>query len=173
MYTQNNTEAAIRRVQDYLYEIHLYEGIDYLTERNGTYSEATQKAVASFQQKKNLPSTGIVDLRTFEELRSLCKEYKRKNEADNYLYAKSGYPLEIGSRGNDVEVLHALLRSLSMYDQNFPPIPRCAYFSEETQNAIRYVQRMFLMEENGIVDAILFERLEKELDARIAFLEKI
>ena len=60
-----------------------------------------------------------------------------------------------------------------MYDQNFPPIPRCAYFSEETQNAIRYVQRMFLMEENGIVDAILFERLEKELDARIAFLEKI
>ena len=62
MYTQNNTEAAIRRVQDYLYEIHLYEGIDYLTERNGTYSEATQKAVASFQQKKNLPSTGIVDL---------------------------------------------------------------------------------------------------------------
>ena len=172
MYTQNNTEAAIRRVQEYLYEIHLYEGADYLTERNGTYTDATQKAVANFQKKKSLPSTGIVDLQTFESLRDIYEEYSRKNAADNCLYDAKGYPLHFGSRGNDVEVLHALLRSLSTYDENFPPIPRSSYFSEETQEAIRYMQRIFLMEESGIVDGFLFERLEKELDARMAFAEK-
>ncbi len=173
MYTQNNTEAAIRRVQDYLYEIHLYEGVDYFAARNGIYTDTTQKAVANFQKKNNLPSTGIVDLRTFEELRDTAAKYKEKNEADDHLYSSNGYPIQLGSRGSDVEVLHALLRALSAYDTNFPPIPRSSYFSAETQDAIRYMQRMFLLEEDGIVDAMLFSRLEKELDAKIAMLEKI
>ena len=69
MYTQNNTEAAIRRIQDYLYEIHLYEGIDYFATRNGTYTDTTQKAIMDFQKREGLPVTGIVDLYTFEKLR--------------------------------------------------------------------------------------------------------
>lgn len=172
MYTQNNTEAAIRRIQDYLYEIHLFEEADYLTERNGTYTDATQKAVAYFQKKQNLSPTGIVDFDTFKRLRDVYNDYSRKNAADDHLYDVSGYPLQFGSHGNDVEVLHALLRSLAENDKNFPPIPRSSYFSEETQAAIRYMQRVFLMEESGVVDAFLFDRLEKELNARMSFLKK-
>ena len=171
MYTQNNPAAAIRRIQDYLYEIHLYEGIAPITERSGIYADETQSAVTDFQKKNNIPPTGIVDLQTFEKMRDTFLEYKRKNEADIYLYDHKGFPLKQGMRGADIDVLHALLRSLAEYDINFPPVPRSAYFSEETQNAIRYMQRMFLMNEDGNVDAILFSRLENELDARIALLE--
>ena len=173
MYTQNNTEAAIRRIQDYLYEIHLYEGIDYFATRNGTYTDTTQKAVMDFQKREGLPVTGIVDLYTFEKIRDTFFEYRRKNKADQHLYTTNGYPLAFGASGSDVEVLHALLRSLSAHDSNSPPIPRTAYFSKETEAAIRYFQRKFQMEENGIVDALLFSRLENELNARNAFFDTL
>ncbi len=172
MYTQNNTEAAIRRIQDYLYEIHLYEGIEYFASRNGIYTDTTMRAISDFQRKQKLPITGIVDFLTFEKLRDVFFEYRRKNEADTILHVKHAYPLKKGSHGNDVEVLHALLRVLAEHDENFPSIPRSTYFSAETENAIRYVQKKFQVEESGTVDANLFERLENELEARLAFLEK-
>lgn len=171
MYTQNNKEAAIRRIQDYLYEIHLYEGLDYFASRNGVYTDATIRAVSDFQRRQKLPATGIVDLLTFEKLRDVSLKYRTKSKADAQLYSSTD-PLEMGSQGNDVEVLHALLRTLAKYDKNFPSIPRSAYFSFETEKAIRYVQKKFKMEENGMVDEILFERLKNELKARLAFLEK-
>ena len=172
MYTQNNKEAAIRRIQDYLYEIHLYEGIDYFASRNGVYTDATIRAVSDFQRRQNLPITGIVDLLTFERLRDISSKYMTKSEADELLYILSDHPLKLGSQGNDVEVLHALLRTLAKYDESFPSIPRSAYFSVETEKAIRYVQKKFQVEENGAVDEILFKRLTNELKARLAFLEK-
>ena len=172
MYTQNDTEAAIRRIQDYLYEIHLYEGIKYFASRNGVYTDTTARAISDFQKKQKLPITGIVDLLTFERLRDISSEYRRKSKADSRLYTEYAYPLKKGSQGNDVEVLHALLRALAEHDENFPSIPRSAYFSAETENAIRYVQKKLQAEESGAVDAIFFERLENELEARLAFLEK-
>lgn len=172
MYTQNNTEAAIRRIQDYLYEIHLYEGIEYFASRNGVYTDTTKRAVSDFQRKHNLPITGIVDFLTFGELRNIYFEYKKKSEADRHLYTATAYPLKRGSQGGDVEVLHVLLRTLADHDENFPSIPRSAYFSSETENAVRYMQKKFLEEETGEVDATFFKRLENELNARLAFLEK-
>ena len=75
----------------------------------------------------------------------------------------------IGDNGADIDALHALLRSLSEYDTDMPPIPRTAFFSRETENAVRYFQRIFLKDPSGIVDAALYERLEAELSARRSF----
>ena len=170
MYLQNDTAAAIRRVQEYLYEIHKYEGITDSVVRDGIYGEQTRKAVEDFQIRFGLPPTGTADLITFEALRSTAKKYRQENNRDLYLYSKKGYPLCRGSVGADVDVLHALLRSISEYEKDLPPIPRSGYFSAETETAVNYMQKIFLMEPNGIVSAAFFERLENELKARRSFI---
>ena len=166
MYLQSDTSAAIRQIQKYLYEIHLHDQLSYIIIPDGIYGSATKKAVTEFQERKNLPSTGIVDIVTFGALRETAKKYSEENRRDSLLYSKDGYPLRIGSQGADVDVLHALLRSLSEYEKEFPPIPRAAYFSAETARAVQYMQRVFRFNESGIVNAELFERLENELKAR-------
>lgn len=170
MYIQNDTAAAIRRVQDYLFEIHLYEGISYVAPRDGIYGNTTRTAVREFQERTALPMTGIVDLSTFEALRDTALKYSAENARETHLYSPKGFPLRPGARGADVDVLHALLRSISVHERDMPPIPRTSYFSEETAAAVRYMQKIFQIDEDGIVDAMLFKRLENDLAARRVFL---
>lgn len=169
MYIQDDTAAAIRRIQDYLFEIHLYEGISYIAPRDGIYGNTTREAVREFQGRSALPMTGIVDLITFEALRDTALKYSEDNARDTHLYAPQGFPLRLGSRGADVDVLHALLRSISEYERDLPPIPRASYYSAETAAAVRYMQKNFQIKEDGIVNAMLFERLEDDLAARRVF----
>ncbi len=170
MYIQDDTAAAIRRVQEYLYEIYLYEGIAYPPPIDGIYSQETKEAILLFQKRMGLSESGIVDFLTFERLRDTALEYKQSNENDDYLFSNTGFPLTPGASGADIETLHALLRSLASYDAETPPIPRTAYFSNETSNAVRYFQKIFMKEETGSVDAALYKRLKRELLARRSFL---
>lgn len=170
MYTQNDTASAVRQVQEYLYEIHLYEKLPLQPPIDGIYGQETQAAVTLFQKSKGITPTGIVDLITFERLRDTAINYKRLNEEEKHLYSKEEFPLKRGSFGSDIDVLHALLRSLSEYDAQTPPIPRTAYFSRETEAAVRYFQKLFLKDTTGIVNAELYKMLENELARRRAFL---
>ncbi|MBQ7407365.1 MAG: peptidoglycan-binding protein [Clostridia bacterium] len=170
MYRQNDTASAIRQIQEYLYEIHLYENLPLQSPIDGIYGKETQIAIAEFQKRMGLLESGIVDLVTFEALRDNALKYRSENKRKNFLYAKEGFPLRRGSSGADIDTLHALLRSLSAFDKDTPPIPRTAYFSNETENAVRYFQKRFMKDITGIVDAELYERLELELAGRRAFL---
>ena len=88
MYLQHDTATAIRRVQEYLYEIHKYEGLPYSVARDGIYGDPTRKAVEDFQTRFGLPSTGIVDLVTFEALRSTAKKYMQEGYDTRYCLQK-------------------------------------------------------------------------------------
>ena len=169
MYIQDDTAAAIRRIQEYLYEIYLFEGLSSPPPIDGIYGKETKEAVFLFQMRKGIIENGIVDLRTFEQLRDTALKYKKNTVKDDYLYSDNGFPLSLGASGTDIEALHALLRSLAAYDTEAPPIPRTAYYSNDTNNAIRYFQKIFQQEQTGIVDAALYERLETELSARRSF----
>ena len=169
MYLQSDITAAIRHVQEYLYEIELHDQASYITAPDGIYGTSTKKAISDFQQRFHLPSTGIVDFHTFEALRDTALKYSEENSKKQNLYSQDGFPLRMGSRGADVDVLHALLRSLSEYVKDLPSIPRTSYFSAETERAVQYMQDIFQMDTDGTVDGALFDRLELELKARRSF----
>ena len=170
MYLQNDTAAALRKIQEYLYEIYLFEDIASPPPIDGIYGNETQAAILLFQKRFGLEESGAVDLRTFENLRDMALRYKKANEKCDRLINADRLPLRIGASGSDIEILHALLRSLAAYDPEMPPIPRAAYFSSETQNAVRYLQRIFKQEESGCLDSATLDRLQNELYARKAFI---
>ncbi len=64
-----------------------------------------------------------------------------------------GYPLELGSTGNEVRDLKIQLNRIS---RNYPAIPKInnqgIYFDIETENAVKVFQNIFNLEQNGIVD---------------------
>lgn len=169
MYIQDNRSAAIKRIQSYLYEIQMFEEHSSQVPQDGIFGEETRAAILDFQKHTELNETGIVNYETFQALSDTAKKYKEENERYPFLYSISGFPLQFGGSGADVEALHALLRSLSQYLKDLPPIPRGAYYSHDTEKAIRYMQDVFLLEEDGIVTAALFEMLENELKAKQSF----
>lgn len=64
-----------------------------------------------------------------------------------------GYPLKLGSTGNEVRVLKTQLNRIS---KNYPAIPKISedspYFTIELENAVKSFQNIFNLEANGIVD---------------------
>ena len=58
MYKQNDTNAAIRQIQSYLYEISLHEALPFRAPIDGVYGAETQNAVTQFQKSLGLQSGG-------------------------------------------------------------------------------------------------------------------
>ena len=72
----------------------------------------------------------------------------------------------MGDEGPDVTAIHALFRALALYERDLPRVPSTAFYSSETEGVIRYLQRLFGLEESGEVDQVLYGRIQKELRAR-------
>lgn len=64
-----------------------------------------------------------------------------------------GYPLEVGTAGNNVLIIK---RQLNRIRKNYPAIPendaKSEYYTVETENSVRKFQEIFNLEPNGIVD---------------------
>ena len=128
---------------------------------DGIYGSETAEAVAFFQRKKGLAETGNVDRATFN---SLYSEYLRIIRASRIL----GFipPFEEYTEGemrpgdvfDDIFVLQLLLRAISL-DDNDLFVDINGVFNEETEKAVRKLQRKIGMTENGRVNGELWNML--------------
>lgn len=77
-----------------------------------------------------------------------------------------GYPLQLGSGGNDVR---SVQRSLNRIRRNFPAIPLIpredGVFDVETREAVRTFQSIFNMPNTGIVDKSTWYRIKRTFNA--------
>lgn len=72
-----------------------------------------------------------------------------------------GYPLDIGSSGEDVLKIQEELNRIS---DNYPLIPKIAedgIYGEETQNAVRVFQSVFGLKQDGIVGSRTWYRIQE------------
>ena len=119
-----NKQEAILAIQGYLYELGL--SWDWLPTvyPGGDYGEQTKEAVRAFQGRFDLPVTGEVDFATWTLLYLAYREAmkKRTNNPSPSIPSQS-FPLEIGSRGDDVSILRSALNTLGAY---YPSLPRLA-----------------------------------------------
>jgi peptidoglycan hydrolase-like protein with peptidoglycan-binding domain len=73
-----------------------------------SFGSATQRLVSAFQAERSIEATGQVDERTATALNALVKELKS-------LPAEFGVPLQRGSEGPDVELVHETLAALGLH----------------------------------------------------------
>ena len=164
MYELRDKKAAVREVQKMLRYIADKTEYDLpIVSIDGIYGEETKKTVSVFQKESGLSIDGRVDYETYLRLYAVYKEAREDRERIDYIITDEGFPIGIGVQNDDVTQIHAMIRELNKSYPELPKNLRGSYYSKETEKAIADLQKIFLYEENGILDAKTYERMLGEI----------
>ena len=166
MYSLGDERAAIREIQKYLLFIS-----DRVTDSvprvsiDGIYGEETREAVIAFQKYKGVEESGVVDYLTFTLLSEEFKLAKFLYQADNFIIEASHFPIKLGDFGNEALLINLMLDELSeFYDLGRVDVK--PYFNSATEDAILNLRRIYMLDGEAVVDALLFDKMRYELLVR-------
>ena len=169
MYDYNDRAAAIKEIQRYLSVISQKdERIPHVTV-DGYFTEELKLAVLEFQRLYGLEQNGTVDRATFDLMYEIYLQRSLEAEIADKSFDKNAFPLKIGDSGSDVGVLNSVLWELGAYYKELDAV-KGDFFSANTERSVREMQRHLIEDATGIVDAVFFERLKKELKIRQKFI---
>ncbi len=126
---------------------------------NSVYNNNTITMVKAFQEKYNLPVTGIITYPDFIVLqkaydniiKNLPKEYADELYPDNFLM--------LGMSGNDVRKLQRFLLKICKYDKSIPGVRVNGVFDDLTDRSIKKIQSDYGFDINGIVGPLLWKKI--------------
>ena len=151
MYLIDDKKSAIKEVQRLL-------GIN----ESGVYDNNTRSMVKRFQTIQNIEVSGTVNYNTFTRLRNEYNKTETKNKVGAILPFYNDFPYKRGDRGPGVSILNTMLsQALEKHAVNIMK-PRGEYYSYKTENAVRELRKVFLLEDNGEIDEIFYERLQRQ-----------
>ena len=118
--------------------------------------------VKAFQEKYNLPVTGVFTYRDWlvlknayrKTLESFPKEYQ---EYVNELYPD--YFLTRGTTGEDVRRFQRFLLTICKYDKSIPGVRVNGVFDELTEKSVMKLQDDYGFDINGIVGPLLWRKV--------------
>ncbi|MBO5786059.1 MAG: peptidoglycan-binding protein [Clostridia bacterium] len=149
----------VRIIQEQLNRIAINFPLLPLIEVNGIYNEQTVNSVREFQRLFVLPITGVTDRATWYRISQIYASVKRLSEItsegqrasyNQQLYP--GTPLQLSSRGSEVQELQFYLQRISRFNPVVESPRLDGIFGESTASAVRSFQRAYGISETGIVD---------------------
>ncbi len=134
-----------------------YPAIALIQNPEGTFDEATQTAVTTFQQIFNLPATGIIDKSTWYQIRRIYTAVTRLAELTSAGLAISDIPEYTPTPGPEdivprVQAVQYFLNVLSAYYNSIPSVDISGVLDTHTRSAIMEFQKVFNLPITGIVD---------------------
>ena len=135
-----------------------YPAIPKLSNVDGIFGLQTETSLRRFQEIFDLTPDGIVGPGTWYALVRLYTAVtslsELRSQGQKY-YANSWAikdPIEEGDRGIKVEHLQYMLRVLSAYIPEIPPVTVDGIFGPDTRNAVLALQMQYGLPQTGIVD---------------------
>ncbi len=135
-----------------------YPAIPKIPSIDGAYGTYTADAVRSFQEVFGLPSTGEVNEATWYKIAYIYTSVKRlaelNSEGLNLEEVQRQFPgeLRFGMQSVFVRELQYYLAVIGAYYESVDPVEITGYFGEKTENSVKSFQRVFGLEQTGIVD---------------------
>ena len=156
-----NLRENILAIQRYLRTLHLVDPRIPLINVDGIYDKETETAVLAFQQKNGLPETGEVDFATWEMLRNEAEISAKLLRAPSSLliFDVGDLPLQPGRYSGEVYLLQALINALSLRYDNISRIDVTGEYDVPTAAQVARLQQILGLEETGILDLLLWEKL--------------
>ena len=129
---------------------------------DGIFGDETLNAVLSFQRQFNLAQDGIVGRQTWYAiqdaydaiLRALPDEYKSYS---SLLYP--GYFITTGATGKVVEQLQTFINTIAQNNSSVPEVTVDGVYGSATENAVRIIQRLNGLPENGAVGPVTWNTI--------------
>lgn len=153
---------AVRELQYLLSFISLFNDRVREVDIDGVYGAATQNALESFQQAYSFDRTSSVTPKVWDELLSVYRGIINVLPADFLppdvaLYP--GFPLRIGSSGEDVRFIQEYLNYISNTFTEIPSLTADGQFGQRTEDAVKAYQRTFGLTPNGIVGSVTWNSI--------------
>ncbi len=121
---------------------------------DGIFGPATRNAVLAFQRYYGLTPDGIVGRDTWNKIQTVYQSILNNLPKEYQSYSSLLYPgtvLSNGSTGKVVEQLQSYLRVIGQNNNSVPVINVDGAFGNATANAVRAVQRLYGIEQTGVV----------------------
>lgn len=142
-----------------------YIVIPVIPKIDGIYGKETESAVIAFQEIFLIPRTGVVDKGTWYRIGFVYTAIKRLSSLDSEgireydEFRDLPEVQKLGDRGPEVRVLQYFISLFSKFNSNVPPIKIDSVFGPETEEAVKAIQRIYGLPDNGIVDERLWKRI--------------
>ena len=125
------------------------------------YNDNTVTIVKSFQEKYNLPVTGIFTYSDWQVLKNAYDKILKTYPLEYMDYVSNLYPnyfLTRGMQGDDVKKFQMFLYKICKYDKSIPGVRVNGIFDELTENSVKKIQQDAGLDINGIVGPFTWER---------------
>ncbi len=129
---------------------------------DGDFGNATEESVRAIQRTFDLPVTGVVDAATWEALYRAYLGIIQTISTDfteDVTIPYQGVPLRIGSESEEVRLLQEYLNFISQFYTQIPSVSVTGYFGTQTRNAVLAFQRLFGIEELGVVGILTWSAI--------------
>ena len=158
MYDIKDNISAVKALQLYLGTIYKNETS---INQNGKFYDSTMIALKRFQRENDLSETGYAD---FESYQAIYKTYLRKVEQENAQKIAPDiiFPLKKGDQSSAVLKFNSMVKEILEFYSYYAFLSYSDYFSEDTENAVRFLQNILDFDINGAVNDVFYARLVKE-----------
>ena len=125
----------------------------------GTFGPETLVSVESFQQQFDLPQTGVVDDRTWDELYNVFKGIYDTTLINEEIFPVTTMPfggetLSEGATGVEVQALQEYLNVISLQYTSIPPVVPTGEFGPRTTDSVKAYQTEFGLPVTGVVGRV-------------------
>ncbi len=159
--TSGNTGSEVEKLQRMLVSLaEEYTSIPVVN-INSNYDELTKKAVTELQKVMGLNTTGNVNKIMWDRM-CILSSNKMKNGnrvEDETNFDESENVLMYGSKGRMVVDLQKYLNTVSEKFKSIPKLVVDGIFGPKTKEAVLEFQKLFNLEQDGIVGQITWETL--------------
>ena len=166
-YNLENERNGIMQIQRLLRDMDYRDSSLARIRINGEYNEETKEAVRSFQEKYDLPTTGVVDYTTWQLLHAIDKAQKESFQLARAVYLlprSEEYTITPGTQDDVVFVIQYMLNVIGQEIDEIGFLELTGIYDIPTENAIKVLQRKSLIEPNGILDPLTYNRLADQYE---------
>ena len=129
---------------------------------NSIYGNNTITMVRAFQEKYNLPVTGVFTYSDWTVLKNVYRNILNSFPQEYQDYVNELYPdyfLTRGMSGEDVRRFQKFLLKICQYDKSIPGVRVNGIFDELTENSVKKIQSDYDFDVNGIVGPLLWSKV--------------
>ena len=129
---------------------------------NSIYGNNTITMIRAFQEKYNLPVTGVFTYSDWTVLKNAYRNILNSFPKEYQDYVNELYPdyfLTRGTSGEDVKRFQSFLLKICQYDKSIPGVRVNGIFDELTENSVKKIQSDYDFDINGIVGPLLWNKV--------------